>query len=578
MNAKVRAHFAVVITFLFCISLYVTSSSAQNPPQTLVGVTERVSVASDGTQGNRESFTPSISADGRYVAFTSGSSNLVAGDTNGFDDVFVHDRLTGETTRVSVASDGTQGNGDSALGGISAEGRYVAFTSSSTNLVDGDTILCYWRYIKYNCSDVFVHDRVTGETTIVSVASDGTQGNWNSYATSISADGRYVVFGSDASNLVVGDTNFCFTSGITSFGCPDVFVHDRWTGETNRVSVASDGTERSRWSTSGSISADGRYVVFNSFASFVAGDLNDNLDIYIHDQLTGETTWISVASDGNQGNGNSFSNSISADGHYVLFDSESSNLVPGDANNVKDVFVRERETGVTTRVSIASDGIEGNYASWSRSISSDGRYVAFGSIASNLVNGDTNNYCDTDYDNFYDDNCADIFMHDRITGETTLVSVAGNGTQGNDNSSDSSISADGRYVTFDSWASNLVLGDTNNTCDKNFDGTYNENCQDIFVRDREGLVVGYSVTGLVIDSDGNPLPGVNISAGYGYSAMTDSQGDYTIIGLPSGTYRITPSLTDYFFAPSWRTVSVPPERVGINFAEGFPTFLPLIGR
>jgi hypothetical protein len=185
-------------------------------------------------------------------------------------------------------------------------------------------------------------------------------------------------------------------------------------------------------------------------------------------------------------------------------------------------------------------------------MSADGRYVAFGSTATNLVVGDTNG-------------SSDVFIHDLVTGETTCVSVASDGTQGNNSSGGGSISADGRYVAFISAASNLVVGDTNDTTD-------------IFVRDREGLVVGYSVSGHVTDLGGNPLPGVNISAGYGYSAMTDSQGDYTIIGLPSGTYRITPSLTDYFFAPSRRSVSVPPERVGINFTEGFPTFLPLIDR
>jgi len=566
MKKYIKASFAVILTFLLFGNLSVASSSAQNPPQTLVGVTERVSVASDGTQGNRESFSPSISADGRYVAFGSMATNLVVGDTNGFEDIFVHDRVTGVTTRVSIASDGTQGNGDSTLGGISADGRYVAFISTSTNLVDGDTTLCYWRYIKYNCSDVFVHDRVTEETTIVSVASDGTQANWNSYATSISADGRYVAFVSESSNLVVGDTNFCYTSGITSFGCPDVFVHDRVTGETTRVSVASDGTQGDRESYGSAISADGRYVAFVSWAdNLVIGDTNGYDDIFVHDRKTQETTRVSITSDGMQGNDFSLFASISSDGRYVAFDSRATNLVVGDSNGYRDIFVHDRQTGETTRVSVASDGTQGDGDSTVPTISADGRYVVFNSTATTLVVGDTNG--------FYD-----VFVHDRVTGETTLASIASDGTQGNDLSQYPSISADGRYVAFDSWASNLVVGDTNNTCDRNFDGTYNENCEDIFVRDREGLVVGYSVSGHVIDSDGNPLPGVNISAGYGYSAMTDSQGDYTIIGLPSGTYRITPSLTDYFFAPSRRSVSVPPERVGINFTEGFPTYFPIVGR
>jgi len=540
MKKYIKASFAVILTFLLFGNLSVASSSVQNPPQTLVGVTERVSVASDGTQGNDWSSPHSISADGRYVVFISGATNLVVGDTNESWDIFVHDRVIGETTRVSVASDGTEGNDTSGFGGlttISGDGRYVAFDSLATNLVVGDT---------NGYSDVFVHDRETGETTRVSVASDGTQGNGFSFCPSVSADGRYVAFESNATNLVEGGTN----------GYENIFVHDRVTELTTLVSVASDGTQGDYSSVIPSISADGRYVAFFSWATnLVAGDTNGFEDIFVHDRVTGKTTRVSVASDGTQGNSISSSPSISADGRYVAFDSVSTNRVVGDTNGSCDIFVHDRVTVETTRVSVASDGTEGNDSSglyMGTTISEDGRYVAFYSDASNLVLGDTNGY-------------GDIFVHDRVTGDTTRVSVASDETQGDGDSRCPSISADGRYVAFDSYASNLVVGDTNDTTD-------------IFVRDREGLVVGYSVSGHVTDLGGNPLPGVNISAGYGYSAMTDSQGDYTIIGLPSGTYRITPSLTDYFFAPSRRSVSVPPERVGINFTEGFPTFLPLIDR
>ena len=160
-------------------------------------VIQRVSVASSGVQGNGRSCCPSISADGRFVAFASEASNLVPGDTNGAWDVFVYDRQTGEITRVSVASDGAQGNGDSGGPAISADGRFVAFYSSASNLVPGDT---------NGVEDVFVHDRLTGQTTRVSVASDGAQGNDLSWQPSISADGRFVAFASRASNLVPGDT------------------------------------------------------------------------------------------------------------------------------------------------------------------------------------------------------------------------------------------------------------------------------------------------------------------------------------------------------------------------------------
>jgi len=182
--------------------------SPVHPLSPTAGATTRVSVASDGGQGNGDSRYSSISADGRYVAFRSWASNLVGGDTNSEQDIFVHDRQTGQTTRVSVASDGGQGNYDSQYPSISADGRYVAFDSWASNLVGGDT---------NGGPDVFVHDRQTGQTARVSVASDGGQGNDGSYWPSISADGRYVAFYSWASNLVGGDTN----------GCCDIFVHDR---------------------------------------------------------------------------------------------------------------------------------------------------------------------------------------------------------------------------------------------------------------------------------------------------------------------------------------------------------------
>jgi len=559
MKKHIKVSFAVILTFVLCINLFIASSSAQNPPHTLVGVTERVSVASDGTQGNMGSSYSSISADGRYVAFDSWSSNLVVGDTNGFDDIFVHDRLSGETTRVSVASNGLQGDGDSRDTFISADGRYVAFASEASNLVVGDTNGFY---------DVFEHDRVTGETTRISVASDGAQGIEPSFFPSVSADGRYVAFQSASSNLVVGDTNDYI----------DVFIHDRVTGETTLISVASDGTQGNGGSYRPFMSADGGYIAFVSWASnLVEGDTNGSSDIFVHDQLTGEINRVSVASNGMEGNSSSgylfplpfiFRPSISADGRFVAFQSQSSNLVDGDSAmcwgwslkqpiyyNCSDIFVHDRQTGETTCVSVASDGTQGDLDSTSSTISADGRYVAFDSWSTSLVAGDTNGV-------------YDVFVHDRMTGETTRISVASDGTQGNDNSGypgNSTISADGRYVAFDSYASNLVVGDTNDNYDS-------------FVRDREGLVVGYSVSGHVTDLGGKPLPGVNISAGYGYSAITDSQGDYSISGLSSGTYWVTASLTDSFFVPFRRTVSVPPDRVGINFTEGFPAFLPLIGR
>jgi RHS repeat-associated protein len=287
-----------------------------------ISETTRVSVASDGTEGDDGSYTPSISADGRFVAFESWASNLVSGDTNGTIDVFVHDRQMGETTRVSVASDGTEGDDGSYWPSISADGRFVAFESWASNLVSGDT---------NGMGDIFVHDRWISETTRVSVASDGTEGNGDSsYWLSISADGHLVAFESNATNLVSSDTN----------GWNDIFVHDRWISETTRVSVASDGTEGDDVSYWPSISADGRFVAFESWASnLVSGDTNEMRDIFVHNRQTGETARVSIASDGTEGNGGSYTPSISDDGRFVAFFSRATNLVVNDTNGSGDIFV-----------------------------------------------------------------------------------------------------------------------------------------------------------------------------------------------------------------------------------------------
>src|SRR5216117_3024843 len=312
--------------------------------------TERVSVASGGTEGNGASLSSALSADGRFVAFDSTATDLVAADTNGVSDVFVHDRQTGATERVSVASGGAQGNGSSGLIGfafppaLSADGRFVAFVSSATNLVAGDT---------NGATDVIVHDRQTGMTERVSVASDGTQANNASSYPVLSADGRFVAFDSAATDLVAGDTN----------GVSDVFVHDRQTGTTERVSVASGGAQGN--GNSGgffavpALSAAGRFVAFQSAATnLVAGDTNGTTDVFVHDRQTGATERMSVASGGVQGNGFSAGPALSADGRFVAFRSAGTNLVAGDTKGGTAVFVHDRQTGTTERVSGANVGAQ----------------------------------------------------------------------------------------------------------------------------------------------------------------------------------------------------------------------------
>jgi Tol biopolymer transport system component len=407
--------------------------------------TVRVSVSSSGEQGDYSSFATGISAGGRYVAFSSDATTLVRGDTNGKRDAFVHDRVTGATTRVSVSSTGEQADcsdpfGCSSATGISADGRYVAIVSDSPDLVSGDT----------NATrDVFVHDRRTGITSRVSISGDGAQGNGFSGVAAISSDGRYVAFLSSASNLVPGDTN----------DAADVFVHDRRTGQATRVDLDRHGRQSSRGSVSNepAISAHGRYVAFYSDASnLVAHDTNNLPDVFVRDLRTGRTTRVSVSSRGRQAAGDRSGNgsnapSISANGRFVAFHSAASNLVRGDTNRVFDIFLHDRRTKQTRRVSVSSRGRQANAESFGPpSISPDGRYIAFGSLASNLVAGDENEI-------------TDIFVYDRHTSRVTIGSLSSNGVQGNDGSSipAAAFSADGLYLAFSSWSGNLVEGDTN---------------------------------------------------------------------------------------------------------------------
>ena len=399
------------------------------------GETSLVSVSPAWTPASGDCGGPSVSTDGRYVAFYSRASNLVAGDTNGHVDVFVRDRLTKMTERASVSSARVQADGDSWAPAISADGRYVAFESIASNLVTGDT---------NDAWDVFVHDRVTGVTERVSVASStGAQANGNSYAASISADGRYVTFQSKASNLVTGDTN----------GDMDVFVHDRVTGETVRMSESSSGAEADGPSRTPVISANGRLIAFVSAASnLVTDDTNGVDDVFVHDRVSGYTERVSVTSLDQEADGASDNPSISSDGNLVAFDSAATNLVPQDTNGKSDVFVRNRLLAQTDRVSVSTTGKQGNGDSTRPAISLDGSVVVFESQANVLVANDLNSR-------------ADIFINDGNTGETKLVSVTTSGDQANDDSGAPSVSSEGRFVAFESQATNLVTGDTNANTD-----------------------------------------------------------------------------------------------------------------
>ena len=256
--------------------------------------TERVSVGRDGAEADARTGLTDISADGRFVVLWSDASNLVAGDTNREPDVFVRDRGTGTTERVSVGSDGAQADGSSAHGVITPDGRFVAFASQASSLAPGDTdgrsafdvfvrdrasgrtelvgdgwmpaISADGRFVAFERQGaIMLHDRAQRTTELVSVGMDGAPANGPSAVPTLSADGRFLAFVSDASNLVAGDTNGPGRRGA------DVFVRDLVARTTVRVSVASDGTQAEGSSSNPTISADGRVVAFTSFAPNVAG-------------------------------------------------------------------------------------------------------------------------------------------------------------------------------------------------------------------------------------------------------------------------------------------------------------------
>lgn len=376
----------------------------------------------------RVSAHPAISMQGRYVAFDS-TAQLVPSDTDDARDVYVRDRSTATLQRVSVTSSGSPGAHDSFEPAISGAGRYVAFTSRA-RLAAGDT---------NGRLDVYVRDRSTRTTELVSVSTSEEVGNGPSYEPAISTDGNVVAFTSDASNLAVA-TN----------APRHVYVRIRSTGVTHLVSVTSAGAERPGWYAFGAaVSADGRYVAF-TWDHEIRG-----LRLMVRDRAAGTTRRVATASS---------LAAISAHGRFASFTRPISLGVgwdpAGEASGTPyDVFVRDRARRTTRRVSVSDTERRGNSGSFDATMNAEGRVVAYTSIATNLVAGDTNDR-------------ADVFVRNLSAGRTLRVSVSSQGEQGNGASRDAAVSADGRYVAFTSNASNLVARDPNG------------HASDVFVRDR----------------------------------------------------------------------------------------------
>ena len=463
-------------------------------------ISSRSSVHTSGTESDHFSFRAAVSADGRYVAFHSRASNLITGDTNGEDDVFVHDHFAGVTVRVSVSSSGVAGNSDSRDPSISSTGRFVTFRSLASNLVpdDGNST---W--------DIFVHDRdADGDgifdepgaivTERVSVDSAGVEADGSSYSSSVSADGRFVAFDSAATNLAGADPN----------ALDDIFVRDRQLGATVRASVDSLGIPADNGGAWPSISADGRYVAFESLANnLVAGDTNLKSDIFVRDLQGGTTVRVSVDSSGGQSDDTSLlfdtHHAISGDGRFVVFSGRSSILVPGDTNGNFDAFVHDRdadgdglydEAGAisTFRASVDSSGVEAlGGSSEHANISDDGRYVAFDSSATNLVPGGNST--------------RDIYVRDIFSGTTTQASVDSDGVTANNSSTDPTVSNGGRVTVFHSSATNLVAVDGNGRDDIFVRGSAQTVCLDARGSESEFMVFREPPGGCPVSIGATPL-------------------------------------------------------------------------
>jgi Tol biopolymer transport system component len=413
--------------------------------------TTRLSHDSIGVQGNGASANASISRDGTLVVFQSAASNLVTGDANGLRDVFVRDLTTNTTECLSRNTFGGTGDDDSDFPTISADERYVAFRSGATNLGPLD--------FNGHARDIYVVDRTNGSKAIVSMSSAGVQGNDWSHSPALSSDGRYVAFSSLATNLVAGDTN----------GAADIFVRDQQQGTTIRVSVNSQGVQANGDCWSPALSYDGRYVAFSSpatnlhplggssghavfvrdtqngtttcaslahtgepaaggrptfspegryigycsGASLLPGDTNNNADVFLYDIQDGVLSRIISSTDGSRPN-SEFMPSLSQDARFIAFDSDDPNLVAGDSNGVCDVFIHDRLTSVTMRVSLSTNDSEANGNSAQPSITPDGNLLVFHSDASGLVTADTNGV-------------RDVFLRDRRTSSFTTMCEPGVG-------------------------------------------------------------------------------------------------------------------------------------------------------
>ncbi|MCC7560645.1 MAG: hypothetical protein KO318_09510 [Methanobacterium sp.] len=379
----------------------------------LLNITERISVSSTGEKGNDNSYEPFISSDGRYVTFTSYATNLVKDDVSGFADIFVRDRLQNITERLSVSSTGVEGNNDSYGSSVSSDGRYIAFYSWASNLVEQDT---------NGCSDVFVFDRISNTIKIINIPPNGGEANSDSYQPIISADGNFIAFTSNADNLVVNDNN----------GESDVFVYDQNLNNIKMVSI-SEGLDSNGSSYEPSISSGGRYIAFSSWANnLVEHDFNGFSDVFVYDQISGIIERVSILGVGEELDEDSYNPSISGDGRFVAFVTGHVQVAVckmmlsfGNKDNIVDIFVHDRLSKTTKKISVSSTGEEANDNSDNPAINGDGKYVAFSSHARNLVLGYNNDYGNifVHFDNKLSSTSANLYPKIVKSGDIITVSA-----------------------------------------------------------------------------------------------------------------------------------------------------------
>ena len=420
------------------------AASAAQPRHSPAPAGAETVLISQGLRGrlaNADSGTAKISENGNRVAFGSFASNLVRHDTNEITDLFLRTVSTGRTRLVTIGWDGEPVDGVSRVNDINPTGRFVAYDSIASNLAGHDTNTFY---------DVYVRDMTRQRSERISVPAGGGQGNHHSTRPAISDNGRFVAFDSYANNMIADDTN----------GGTDVFLRDRLQNTTTRVSVGPGGEQANGESANAVMSRTGRIICFDSGADNLASDdTNEGSDVYCYDRNTGVAELISQNTEGVAAEIGSVLGGVSGDGRFVVFTTRSPDIVPGDTNDVADIFVRDRVTDTTERVSVRSNGAQANGMTLWPSISDDGTVVAYDSEASNLVPHDTNGK-------------FDVFVHFLDTGQTRRASVSSAGVQGELASMVSNLSGDGRYVVFQTGATTLFPDDTNDHADVVVRGPY----------------------------------------------------------------------------------------------------------